>query len=332
MKDARDDKRTENTTIGIFAPRYRYSVMSKFPSTALLVTALAAGACRGGGQPASTSAAPGVTDTAWRADDEQYRRDLETKLTSDTGWLTIAGLAFLTKPETTVGSDSSNDVVLPGMTPPRLGTFVLSDGHVSVRLTPGLKVALLDGRSFTGGAITSDGQGPPDRLVLGDVQVWVHESGDRRALRIRDKNSALRKTFTGMKWYPVSDAYRVEATFVPYEKPKQFEVPNLLGDIDRMTAPGQVTFSLNGQEHRMTPYNDGDDLMFVFRDATAGETTYPAARFLYTPVPKDGKLVLDFNRAENPPCAFNPFATCPLPPKENQLAVRVEAGEQYQKH
>ena len=304
--------------------------MSRLASTVLLVTLLAA-ACRGGAQSAS-SAPPAAAATAWRADDEQYRRDLEKKLTSDTGWLTIAGLAFLTKPETTVGSDRSNDVVLPGMTPPHLGTFVLSDGHVSVRLTPGVTVTLLDGRPFTGGALNSDGQGPPDRLVLGDVQVWVHESGDRRALRIRDTNSPLRKTFTGMKWYPLDDRYRVEATFVPYAKPKTFEVPNLLGDVDRMTAPGQVTFSLNGQDYRMTPYNDGDDLMFVFRDTTAGETTYPAARFLYTPLPKDDKLVLDFNRAENPPCAFNPYATCPLPPKENQLAIRVEAGEQYQQH
>lgn len=307
--------------------------VARLAPTALLVTVLAAAACSGSGSPAATApVTPAVTDTAWRADDEQYRRDLETKLTSDTGWLTIAGLAFLTKAETTVGSERSNDVVLPGKTPPRLGTFVLSGGHVSVRLQPGVTATLLDGRPFTGGTLKSDGEGPPDRLVFGDVQVWVHESGDRRALRIRDRNSVLRSTFMGMKWYPLNDAYRVEATFVPYAKPKTFEVPNLLGDIDRMTAPGQVTFALNGKEHRMTPYNDDDGLMFVFRDTTAGETTYPAARFLYTPVPKDGKLVLDFNRAENPPCAFNPYATCPLPPKENQLAVRVEAGEQYREH
>lgn len=300
---------------------------------AVLVATLAAGACGGGSQATSKPNPTLVTATGWRADDEQYRRDLENRLTSDTGWLTIAGLSFLTKPETSVGSDPSNDVVLPGATPSHVGTFVLAkDGTVSVRLAPDVKVTLLDGRPFTGGAIKSDGDGAPDRLVLGDVQMWVHQSGDRPAIRIRDKNNPLRKTFSGRKWYPVDQAYRVEATFVPFDMPKEFQVPNLLGDIDRMTAPGQVTFTLGGQEFRMTPFIDEDELWFIFRDTTSGETTYPAARFLYTPLPKDGKVVLDFNRAESPPCAFNQYATCPLPPRENRLTARVEAGEQYLTH
>jgi uncharacterized protein len=303
------------------------------PTWLVGLAVLAAGACSRPADPPS----PGTTEVAasqgWRADDEQYRRDLETKLTSDTGWLTIAGLAFLTKPETTVGSDPANDVVLPGATPPQVGTFVLSDdGRVSVRLAPGLKVALLDGTPFAGGEIKTDGQGPPDRLVLGDVQVWVHMSGDRPAIRIRDKNNPLRKQFTGMQWYALDPAHRVEATFVPYDKPKEFRIPNLLGDIDRMSAPGQVVFTLGGKQHRMTPFMDGEELWFVFRDLTSSDSTYPAARFLYTPLPKDGKVVLDFNRAENPPCAFNDFATCPLPPPENRLTVRVEAGERYSRH
>ena len=301
--------------------------------TLIIATVLAVGSCSRADESSSRAVAPAHAADSWRADDEQYRRDLEAKLTSDTGWLTIAGLAFLTRPETTVGSDRSNDVVLPGATPPHVGTFVLSsDGHVSVRLQPNLQVKLLDGRPFTGGAIKSDGEGPPDRLVLGDVQVWVHESGDRRAIRIRDRNSPLRQAFTGMKWYAIDPAYRIEARYVPFDKPKPFAIPNLLGDIDRMSAPGQVTFTLNGAQHRMTPFIDDDELWFVFRDLTSGETTYPAARFLYTPLPMDGKVVLDFNRAENPPCAFNQFATCPLPPPEDRMTVRVEAGELLQPH
>jgi len=298
-----------------------------------LVICAAAGGCHGE-QPSSSASTPAApASTGWRADDEQYRRDLEKKLTSDTGWLTIAGLAFMTEPETTVGSDPSNDVVLPASAPARVGTFVLSaDGRVNVRLEPGIKVQLLDGRPFSGGEIKSDGAGPPDRLVLGDVQVWVHQSGQRLAVRVRDRNSALRKTFTGMKWYPIDPDYRVDATFLPYSKPRTFQVPNLLGDIDPMVAPGEVSFTLAGKEHRMAAFQDEGELWFVFRDVTSGETTYPAARFLYTPLPQDGKVVLDFNRAENPPCAFNPYATCPLPPPQNRLAVRVDAGERYQKH
>lgn len=284
-----------------------------------------------GRQESTTSSLP--AGEPYRASVEEFRHELETKLTSDTGWLTIAGLSFLTKPATTFGSAPGNDIVLPGMTPARVGRFTLAkDGRISVQLEPGVQVSLLDGRPFTGGDIKSDFAGPPDRLVLGDVQVWVHMSGDRPAIRIRDKNNPLRKTFPGMKWYPVEESYRVEAAFVPYAAPKHMKVPNLIGDIDTMTAPGEVTFTLHDKPQRMIAVEDGEELWFIFRDLTSGETTYQAARFLYTPMPVDGKVVLDFNRAENPPCAYNPYSTCPLPPQQNRLQVRVEAGEQLPAH
>jgi uncharacterized protein (DUF1684 family) len=313
----------------------------------LLVSLVASAACGrteppAASSPASTAAStptptpppnPTPTADAYRADVEKFRHDLEDRLTSDTGWLTIAGLSFLTMPEMTFGSDAENDIVLPGATPPRVGRFVLAkDGRISVMLEPGQHIKLLDGRDFTGGNVKTDSDGPPDRLVLGDVQVWVHRSGDRPAVRIRDKNNPLRKSFTGRKWYAIKDGYRVEASYTPYDKPKELKVPNLLGDIDTMTAPGQVTFMLNGKEQTMVPVLDEDELWFIFSDLTSGETTYKAARFLYTAMPKDGKVVLDFNRAENPPCAFNPYATCPLPIRENRLKTRVEAGEKYETH
>lgn len=271
---------------------------------------------------------------AYRADVDQFRREREATLTSDTGWLTIAGLYFLTKPETSFGSDAANDVVLPSGTPAHVGRFMLaSGGRVSVALEPGVHATLLDGQPFTGGPVKSDGDGPPDRIVLGDVQVWVHQSGARPAIRVRNRNNPLRKTFAGMKWYPVDPAYRVDGTFVPYPTPKHVQVPNLLGDVDTMTSPGHVTFTLKGKTASMAVITENDhEFWFIFRDLTSGDTTYPAARFLYTPLPKDGTVVLDFNRAENPPCAFNPYATCPLPPPENRLQVRVEAGEIYQRH
>ena len=300
----------------------------------LLIACIGVAACGAASDTAATPPNGEPTGEAYRAGVEKYRHDLETKLTSDTGWLTIAGLTYLTKPETTFGSAPGNDIVLPGATPARVGTFVLAaDGRVSVRLEPGLpQLRLLDGRPFTGGEIKSDGDGAPDRLVLGDVQAWVHKSGDRQTIRIRDKNNPLRKTFGGMKWYPIDESYRVEATFLPYEAPKQLKIPNLLGDVDTMTAPGDVTFTLHGQPQRMVAVEDDGELWFIFKDLTSGETTYQAARFLYTPLPVEGKVVLDFNRAENPPCAYNQFTTCPLPPPQNRLQVRVEAGEQLQMH
>jgi uncharacterized protein (DUF1684 family) len=300
--------------------------MNKRCCLALLAAVLGV-ACGRSDQPASLSTT--LVDAAYGAEVEQYRRSLETKLRSDTGWLTIAGLEFLIRPETTFGSDRSNDIVLPATAPARVGTFILAkDGSVSVTLARGVQVRLLDGRPFTGGPIAGDGTGPPDRLVLGDVQVWVHQSGDRPAIRIRDKNNPLRATFTGMKWYPVDTAYRVEATFEPYDTPKALKVPNLLGDVDTMVAPGEVVFTLGGASQRLVAVEDGDELWFIFRDLTSGDTTYEAARFLYAPLPSGGKVVLDFNRAENPPCAFNPHTTCPLPPPQNRMKIRVEAGEQ----
>jgi uncharacterized protein len=297
---------------------------------AVAIVAVAAAGCSKPAPAASTAPAD-----PYRAEIERFRQAREAKLTSDTGWLTIAGLHFLTQPETTIGSGAANDVVLPSGTPARVGTFVLAkNGHVSVKLEPGVAVSLLDGKPFSGGPIKSDGDGPPDRLVFGDVQVWVHQSGERPAIRIRDRNNPLRKTFTGMKWYPVKETYRVEATFEPYDKPKTVQVPNLLGDIDTMTSPGTVSFSLGGKTLRMAAVAENEnELWFIFRDLTSGHETYPAARFLYTPMPVNGKVPLDFNKAENPPCAFNSYATCPLPPEENRLQVRVEAGEKiYQQH
>jgi uncharacterized protein (DUF1684 family) len=295
--------------------------------TLLVLAAAAAAAC--GRTERAAVPEPASAGDSYRAEVEQFRREREATLTSDTGWLTIAGLSFLTKAETTFGSDPANDVVLPGAVPAHVGTFVLAnDGRIRVRLEPGVRVTRLDGRPFAGGEVRTDANGPPDRLVMGDVQVWVHTSGDRPAIRIRDKNNPLRKTFTGMKWYPVDAAYRVEGTFVPYETPKALRIPNMLGDVDTMMAPGEVAFTLNGMQHRMVAVLDGDELWFIFRDLTSGDTTYPAARFLYTPQPKGHAVVLDFNRAENPPCVFNAFATCPLPPPQNRLKVRVEAGEQ----
>jgi uncharacterized protein len=302
---------------------------------AVFAVAIAAAGC---GKPAPTPAAAAAPVDPYRSEVENFRKAREAKLTSDTGWLTIAGLHFLTQTETTVGSDAANDVVLPSGTPSRVGSFVMTkNGQVSVKLAPGVSVSLLDGKPFTGGPLKSDGEGSPDRLVLGpggDVQIWVHQSGERPAIRVRDKNNPLRKTFTGMKWYPVDEAYRVEGTFEPYDKPKTVQVPNLLGDIDTMTSPGTVSFSLGGKTMHMAAISENEnELWFIFRDLTSGHETYPAARFLYTPTPVDGKVSVDFNKAENPPCAFNAYATCPLPPEENRLQVRVEAGEKiYQQH
>jgi uncharacterized protein (DUF1684 family) len=260
---------------------------------------------------------------------KKFQQEREAALKTDTGWLTIAGLWFLTQPQTTFGSDPLNDIVFPASAPSRAGTFELRNGRVAVRAAEGVSFQL-NGKSITQTELKSDGEGQPDRVALGNsLQFWVHNSGDRLSIRLRDQNNPLRKNFAGTSWFPINRAYRVEGTYTPYDKPKVIEVPNILGDIDRMPIPGIVTFTLNGQEHKLEPVAEEGDAQywFIFRDLTSQTDTYPAARFLYTPPPVNGKMMLDFNRAQNPPCAYNPYTTCPLPTEQNRLRTRVEAGE-----
>jgi uncharacterized protein len=167
-----------------------------------------------------------------------------------------------------------------------------------------------------------------DRLVIGTLTLWVHASGGRQTIRMQDKNSALRREFSGLHWFPVDESYRVAARYVPYQKPKDVPIQNLAGDSLALPISGYVVFTLQGQEFRLEAEADETGaLSFVFRDLTSGKETYAASRFLDTDPPKDGTVILDFNEAYNPPCAYNPNTTCPLPPPGNRLRVRIEAGE-----
>ncbi|MCM3878871.1 MAG: DUF1684 domain-containing protein [Vicinamibacterales bacterium] len=278
--------------------------------------------------PAASQPAAVAPSDPYHAEILKFQQEREALLKTDTGWLTIAGLFFLVQPATTFGSNPLNDIVLPAGAPDKAGTFELKGGKVFVKAEPGVTF-MLDGKPVTDRQLRSDGEGPPDRLSLGDLQLWVHQSGDRPSIRLRDKNSKLRKEFTGTSWFPVNASFKVEGMYTPYAKPKIVEVPNILGDIDRMPVPGIVSFTVNGQEMKMEPIAEAGDkeFWFVFRDLTSGQETYPAARFLYAPVPVSGKMTIDFNQAQNPPCAYNPYSTCPLPFEQNRLKTRIEAGE-----
>ena len=153
---------------------------------------------------------------------------------------------------------------------------------------------------------------------------------ERYALRLRDLNSTMRRAFKGLEYFPVSETYRVTASFTAYPQLRKIRIPNVLGQNPEMESPGYVTFSIAGTALRLEPVYETPertDLFFIFRDATSQDASYPAGRFLHTPLPRDGQVLIDFNLAYNPPCAFTDFATCPLPPRQNQMAVRIEAGE-----
>jgi uncharacterized protein len=274
-------------------------------------------------------------DSAYRQSVEQWRKNYRAELTSDTGWLTVSGLFWLQEGQNSFGSDSGNAIVLPAPAPARAGTFEFRAGKTVAHVNPGV-IVTLNGKPVQNVELRPDSK--EDRLVLGDLTLYVHASGNRFAIRMKDKNSKLRREFTSLKWFPIDESYHVIAKFTPYSASKQLDSQNVLGDAIKMEIVGYLSFSLKGQNFRLEVEPNGNGTFFVvFRDLTAGKETYPASRFLDTDVPKDGpggKTVdLDFNKAYNPPCAYNPYTTCPLPLPGNRLKIAIPAGEKlYKEH
>lgn len=266
---------------------------------------------------------------AYRKEVEAWRKAREARLAAEGGWLSVVGLDWLAEGENRFGSDPKHPVVLPaGKAPALAGVLVVAGGKVTLKAEPGAGITL-DGQPVGERVLRTDADGKPDVLRLGSLAFHVIKRGERLAVRLKDADSAARRSFKGVPAYPVKPAFRVEARFVPYDPPRQIPIASVIGTTEPMQSPGKVVFRLGGREVSLDPVLEpgSDELFFIFRDATSGRQTYPAGRFLYAPLPKDGKVVLDFNRAVNPPCAFTEFATCPLPPKQNWLPVPVPAGE-----
>ena len=261
--------------------------------------------------------------TSYQASVEAWRKQREERLKAPSGWLTVAGLFWLKAGENRVGTDPSYEIVLPqGRAPQRLGVFDFQNGKTQFRMSTGAHVTL-NGTPV----MIADLKPDVDMLQTGDFTMFVIQRGQRYAIRLRDLHSKMREEFTGLRWYPVKEQYRVVAKFVPYDQPQKIAISNVLGQTDYQPSPGYALFQLMGHSYRLDPVMEGDQLFFIFRDLTAARTTYGAGRFLYADPAKEGKVILDFNRAISPPCAFTPYATCPLPPKQNRLPVKIEAGE-----
>jgi uncharacterized protein len=262
---------------------------------------------------------------------QAWRERAEQGLRRDNGWLTLAGRFPMKPGVNTFGTGGGNDIVFPqGLGPERMGTITVEPGNVKVKLSPGLTMTAKDGQTHTErdmGTRSDD----RDWVQIGRASFHVIERDGRYILRLADKESEVRKKFGGRVWYDVKDSYYVKAKYVPYDPPKKIAIVNVIDEVSDEPAPGYVEFKLNGKTHRLDAVGDDDGLFFVFRDATAGKGTYPPGRFLYVDKkPRPGEtFMLDLNRAYNPPCAFSEFTTCPLPPKQNILKVRIEAGEKY---
>jgi uncharacterized protein (DUF1684 family) len=268
-----------------------------------------------------------------RADD--YAQELATertervkRLTAPEGWLSLIGLHFLTLGENTVGRAPENKIVLAAG-PARFGTMILAeDGNVRLQVTPGVE-ALVNGEPVLSVNLGDGRSGRPVSVACGTMSIHVIERGGQRALRVKDSASERRSRFAGIDYFPLDPSWRIEAAWEAFDQPREVPIKNILGQESKALVLGRAVFTRDGHTLALLPLQESPDepLFFIISDLTSGEETYGAARFLYAEPPKDGKVVLDFNRAINPPCAFTPFATCPLPPKENQLPIAVTAGE-----
>lgn len=296
----------------------------------------------------------GFAQDGYVAQIQQWQKQQEKELRADDGWLTVSGLFWLHPGNNTFGSAKTNDIVLPSPVPEKAGWFTLENGAVTLVAISNLDVrlnsqpitsAVVEGVEMKQAKLETDKTGRPGKVNLGDLTLFPITRGDRIAIRLKDKNSQARREFKGMKYYPINPEYRIVADFVSAEKGATLKIPNILGQINDLPTPGYAEFTLAGQKLRLAPVTEGDcgsdppstaksncRLFFIFKDLTSGHGTYPPGRFLYAALPKDGKVVLDFNRAENPPCAWTAYATCPLPPKENALSVAVQAGEEFTGH
>jgi uncharacterized protein (DUF1684 family) len=251
-----------------------------------------------------------------------WRAEREKNLRSDGGWLSVAGLTFLEAGPNSIGSDPANDIVLPPPAPPLVGAIVRTHTGVWFDPAPGVELSREGAPIRERTMLTLR-----DRLALGTLTLQLHPSGDRLGIRVRDANSRLRETFGGLKWYPVGTEWNIAARFEPYAAPRTITVPNVSGDFEKLTVPGEVVFVHGGDEVRLQAAQSGRHLWIIFSDALGGSETY-RIRFLYTDPPDArGRVMLDFNRAYNPPCAYNPYTTCPLPPPQNRLTIAIPAGE-----
>lgn len=250
----------------------------------------------------------------WQQSVQQWRADYEAGLRAPDGWLSVAGLFWLHEGDNLVGSDPQSEIVLPARAPKHAGVLKFAAGKVT----------------YEGRALKPDS---PDTVRFGDIAMTIIVRGGKTGARLRDPNADTVKHFTGCTWYPVAESWRVTAKWTPYGPAKKIPITNVLGMTMSEDSPGVATFTLQGKTMRLEPVVEDNQLFFMFKDATSTTTTYGAGRFLYAAMPKNGAVELDFNKAKNPPCAFTSFATCPLPPKQNTLAIAVEAGEKkYGRH
>ena len=287
-------------------------------SAALSATALL------GAAPTATKA-----DPAYKTEIDAWHQKRVERLKSPNGWLAVVGLSWLKPGDNPVGSADGSAVILPKSAPAKVGNLRLTGKSVQFIPADGAGATIGGKPAAPTPMVTDAGEGEPTTITAGTASFFAIERAGKVGIRVKDAKAPAIATFRGIERYPVDPKWKVEAKWEPYAPSKKVQTHTVIGTVDEETSPGVAVFTLDGQSFRLEPVLEegSDELFFVFGDATNGRTTYGGGRFLYTPMPKDGKVVLDFNKSYNPPCCFTDFATCPMPRPYNRIAARIEAGE-----
>lgn len=263
---------------------------------------------------------------SWR----EWRARREVSIAGTNGWLTLVGRHWLREGTNSVGAGAGQDATLPaGRAPDRVGWLVLSGKTVRFEAADGVS-ATVEGRPVRNLEMSTDADGKPTRLDVGPLALTIIERGEKVGLRVRDAGSEARRTFRGLDCFPYDPAWCLAGRFEPFAEPVALRVPDVTGNTQTLHSPGHVVFSVKGREHRLQVVEEPEEERYfvLFRDRTAGSTTYGAGRYLYVGrADAAGRVTVDFNESFTPPCAFTPYATCPLTPPQNELPFAVRAGE-----
>ncbi|MCW8803042.1 MAG: DUF1684 domain-containing protein [Ignavibacteriaceae bacterium] len=255
------------------------------------------------------------------------QRRLE-RLKADDGWLNLVGRTWLKPGENKFGSAKDNEVLIESeKVPAYMGVFVFQDSTVTMKVNDGVDI-LYNGNPVKEMVMISDGNKDMTVFQYGSIKWNLIVRNELYGIRFRDLESEFVKSFSGIERFPVNEDWRIEAKYEVYDPPKKMSVPNVLGQVDEEPSPGAIVFTKDNQTYRLNAIDAGDKLWFIIADGTSGGETYGGGRFLYTDkADSNGIVIIDFNKAYDPPCVLTKFATCPLPPKENYLTLRITAGE-----
>ncbi|HEY5802182.1 MAG TPA: DUF1684 domain-containing protein [Lysobacter sp.] len=302
----------------------------------VLAVIAAATACSKPADDTAKVAQEQATQVAFARDLELWRSQRVAELTKPDGWTSVVGLHWVDPGPHYIGSSAGNGIQLT-VGPPHFGMIDLNNGRLRFVPEKGLAMTL-DGQPLQGAAELRADDSPTGPSVLafdeGKGLVTVIKRGDRFALRVKHADTPGRTGFRGLEYWPASTDWKIEARYVPHPPGKTLPIANIIGITEEVPNPGALEFERDGKQYRIEALDEGEDTLFlVFADRTSGHGSYPAGRFLDAPKPgTDSRVILDFNQAYNPPCAFTAFATCPLPPPENRLDLAINAGEKTYAH